>query len=375
MRSWKRLISMALAGILTVGCVVGCGTAENTAVQPETGSAEASSDEKQPIITVMTNSMGGETQQMLQAGAILQGQELGYTVNILAPNNATNTQEVVNDLADAQTYSDAIVFMSNSNSLGPDEEYFNLIVPALSDAKSAAIPIVMMYYSVDDDSVYDTSVSTNNYRAGRALGEVIAEEQPNAVVGVLQVDNVTKSLKVREKGILEALRENGCTVLDDEMIAEWNWDTAKALSAAMLENHPEMTTIVCASDWLAQTAVQMVQESARTARTEDEQILGMDMETEEVENTAEPVMVYTIGASVDRLSHVLEGTIQAEIAEQPIQIGRDSIILADQLLKGSSVKKNYYTPYVLVTQDNAQALIDQINAELALVGLRSDEEE
>ena len=34
MRSWKRLISMALAGILTVGCVAGCGTAANTAAQP-----------------------------------------------------------------------------------------------------------------------------------------------------------------------------------------------------------------------------------------------------------------------------------------------------------------------------------------------------
>ena len=117
MRSWKRLIAMALAGVLTVGCAAGCAGASE---QTENGSAAASSDTKQPIITVMTNSMGGKMQHMLQAGAILQGQELGYTINILAPNNAANTQEVINDLAAAQTYSDAIVFMPNYDTMTPE---------------------------------------------------------------------------------------------------------------------------------------------------------------------------------------------------------------------------------------------------------------
>lgn len=376
MRSWKRLISMALAGILTVGCVVGCGTAENTAVQPETGSAEASSDGKQPIITVMTNSIGGENQHMMQAGAILQGQELGYTINILAPNAKNNIQAVINNLTKAQTYSDAIVFMPNDNLIELNTEYWDQIAPAIADVKAAGLPVVMMYYKPGDDTLYDTYVGTNNYRAGRALGEAIAENQPNAVVGLLKIDTVSKAQNVCEQGVIEALQENNCTVLADEAIVNWNWETTKSLAATMLENHPEMTTLVCVSDGFAAAAAQMVQEAARVEMTEEEDLATEESaETDEAEVTAEPVQVYTIGASVAGIERVLQGTIQAEVAEQPIQIGRDSIILADQLLKGQPVKKLNRTPYVLVTQDNAQALLDQINAELVLVGLGSDEEE
>ena len=210
MRSWKRLIAMALAGVLTVGCAAGCvGASEQT----ENGSAAASSDTKQPIITVMTNSMGGKMQHMLQAGAILQGQELGYTINILAPNNAANTQEVLDDLAAAQTYSDAIVFMPSYDTMTPEEEttqvYLNQIIPALSDVRAAGIPVVLMSYELDDDRAYDAFCGINRYRAGRALGDQIAENQPGAVVGLIQLDSVTKSYKIWEKGIVDALQENG----------------------------------------------------------------------------------------------------------------------------------------------------------------------
>ena len=54
-----------------------------------------------------------------------------------------------------------------------------------------------------------------------------------------------------------------------------------------------------------------------------------------------------------------------------MQIGRDSITLADQLLNGQSVEKINRTPFVLVTQENAQALKDAISEGLAQAGLTS----
>ena len=378
MRSWKRLIAMALAGVLTVGCAAGCAGASE---QTENGSAAASSDTKQPIITVMTNSMGGKMQHMLQAGAILQGQELGYTINILAPNNAANTQEVLDDLAAAQTYSDAIVFMPNYDTMTPEEEstqaYLNQIIPALSDVKSAGTPVIMMSYSLDDDTLCDTFVGTNNYRLGRALGETIAENQPNAVVGILQADSLSKSLKVREKGLTEALRENGCTVLEDEAVGNWDGGTGTELAAAMLENHPEMTTIVCTSEAFVQFAFKAVRKAMRVELVEEEtgeQILPETEQQEETEDTAQKaefVQIYATDSSTSGFNSVIDGSVKAEVFENPMQIGRDSITLADQLLNGQTVKKINRTPYVLVTQENAQALKDAISEGLAQAGLTS----
>lgn len=376
MRSWKRLIAMALAGVLCAGCVMGCGSSD-TAAEPAVGSASVSeSGGKQPIITVITNSMGGETQHMLQAGAILQGQELGYTINILAPNDLGNTQEVVNDIAAAQTYSEAIVFMSNNNSIEPNVDYLNKLIPAISDARSAGIPIVMMYYDLNDDTLYDAFVGVNNYRMGRALGDYIAQNQPNAVVGLLQLDTVSKTYKIREQGIIESLQEHGCTLLEDEAITNWRSDTTKSLTASLLENHPEMTTIVCTADWLAQTAAKVVETAARAEVTaEDGEEIEEELDTlEDGTVIPESVQVYAIGPTVNSLSAIVSGSIKAEIAQQPIQIGRDSVTVADQILKGQSVKAINRTPYVLVTQDNAQAILDQINADLLAAGIGAEEE-
>ena len=379
MRSWKRLIAMALAGVLTVGCAAGCAGASE---QTENGSAAASSDTKQPIITVMTNSMGGEKQHMLQAGAILQGKELGYTINILAPNNAANTQEVINDLAAAQTYSDAIVFMPSYDTMTPEEEttqvYLNQIIPALSDVRAAGIPVVLMSYELDDDRAYDAFCGINRYRAGRALGDQIAENQPGAVVGLIQLDSVTKSYKIWEKGIVDALQENGCTVLEDAAVADWDFSTATSLCTALMENHPDLTTFVCMSDWLAGAASKSVQKAGRQEISKDELMesewsinVVEETESEEIEPDVQTVQVYAVSWTVGGMKSILGGSLKAEVFENSMQIGRDSITLADQLLNGQTVKKINRTPYVLVTQENAQALKDEIHAGLAQAGLTS----
>ena len=379
MRSWKRLIAMALAGVLTVGCAAGCvGASEQT----ENGSAAASSDTKQPIITVMTNSMGGEKQHMLQAGAIMQRKELGYTINILAPNNAANTQEVLDDLAAAQTYSDAIVFMPSYDTMTPEEEttqvYLNQIIPALSDVRAAGIPVVLMSYELDDDRAYDAFCGINRYRAGRALGDQIAENQPGAVVGLIQLDSVTKSYKIWEKGIVDALQENGCTVLEEAAVADWDFSTATSLCTALMENHPDLTTFVCMSDWLAGAASKSVQKAGRQEISKDELMesewsinVVEETESEEIEPDVQTVQVYAVSWTVGGMKSILDGSLKAEVFENPMQVGRDSITLADQLLKGQTVKKINRTPYVLVTQENAQALKDEIHAGLAQAGLTS----
>jgi ABC-type sugar transport system substrate-binding protein len=352
---------MVLAGILSAGCVMGCASSSG-AKEPAVGSASLSGG-KQPIITVMTNAIGGELQHMLQAGAILQGQEMGYTVNILAPTNATNVQEVVNNFAEAQTYSDAIVFMSNDSAVERNEDYWEQVAPALSDAKSTGIPIVAMYYGGEDEGSVDAYVTSNSYRMGRAIGECIMENQPNAVVGIVQTSANNKMRKMQEKGLTEVVQENGGTVLQDEAISNWNWDSAKTLTASLLQNHPEMTTIFCASDWLAVGVAETVQEAARQDSTENTAADEGDG------TTAQAVQVYASGPLTGGLSSVVSGAIKADVIEQPVQIGREAIVLADALLNGQTVEQTNRVPYLLATQENAQALLDQLTADLEAAGV------
>ena len=83
------------------------------------------------------------------------------------------------------------------------------------------------------------------------------------------------------------------------------------------------------------------------------------------------MQIYATDSSTSGFNSVIDGSVKAEVFENPMQIGRDSITLADQLLNGQSIEKINRTPFVLVTQENAQALKDEINAGLAQAGLTS----
>ena len=96
-----------------------------------------------------------------------------------------------------------------------------------------------------------------------------------------------------------------------------------------------------------------------------------ETESEEIEPDVQTVQVYAVSWTVGGMKSILGGSLKAEVFENSMQIGRDSITLADQLLNGQTVKKINRTPYVLVTQENAQALKDAISEGLAQAGLTS----
>ena len=333
----KRVLAMGLLGLWTVGLTAGCsglGQRERAPLRDP----QAYTEDGKPAITVITKAMESNYWNMVQAGAILEGKERGYTIHITGPNSEENIQAELDQIASAQEDSAALV-------VAPSDP--NILVATIEDAYAVGIPIVIIDSDLSDDTVYDAFVGTNNYKAGEALGEYIGTHQTGAKAAIISGARESQTHEDRVDGIMSGLESNGCTVLD---IYTGDSDRNKAIAAArsLLEQYPDLTAIVATSDDMALGAQQVV--------------ASMDM--------SDTVQVYSFDGTIEGVQAILRGDITASAAQFPIQMGRDGVALADELLNGNSVEKRNETPYELIDAHNAQRFLDNIREELKEAGMR-----
>ena len=170
MKQNKRFLAMALAGAMTVGCLAGCGgsSSDSGAAAPAgsaAGSASAADSGSKGTITVITMALNSDYWHAVQAGGILAGKDFGYDVKVLGPNDESNAQEQCNQILDAVSAgTDAIVLSANN----PDT-----VVSTAADVHADGMPLVEIDSSLPDENAYDAFLGTNNYDAGKALGDYI----------------------------------------------------------------------------------------------------------------------------------------------------------------------------------------------------------
>ena len=330
MKNFKRLAAMTLAGAMTVGMMAGCGGSSSgeapagSAAGAAAGSAAAApSDGSKGTITVITMALNSDFWHEVQAGAILAGEELGYDIKVLGPNDETNTQEQMNEVLDAQNYSDAICISATD----PDS-----MQSTIADAHAAGIPIITFNNPLSDESAYDAFTGTNNAAAGRGLGDYIAETQGEGVKLAI-VRGVAGSIvhDQRANGIAEGVEAGGGTLVDAQPADS---DRAKAVTVAenLIQANPDINAIAATSDEMALGAYEAVKSSGLTDK----------------------IKVYGFDASLGGLESIMAGELTADAAQLPIQMGYDSVVLADKVLNGESVEKENEVPYDIINQDNAE---------------------
>lgn len=329
-----RALAMGLLGLWAVGLTAGCsGTREREALRD----AQAYTENGKPVITVITKAMESGYWNMVQAGALLEGAERGYSIHLVGPNTEENVQAELDQIVDAQDDSAALV-------IAPSDP--NSLVTTIGDAYAVGIPIVLVDSDLADDTVYDAFVGTDNYKAGNALGTYVGEHQTGAKAAIISGARGSQTHEDRVDGILEGLEDNGCTVLD---VYTADSDRNKAIAAArsLLERYSDLTALVATSDDMALGAQQVVQSLGRS----------------------DTVSVYSFDATAEGVQAVMQGDLAAAAAQYPIQMGRDSIALVDQLLQGKSVDKRNETPYEIITADNAERFLDEMREQMTAAGM------
>lgn len=328
MKHSKRLLAMLLAGTMAVGGMAGCGSGSSES--SSTGSAAASSSgDSNGTITVITMALNSDYWHAVQAGAILAGEELGYTVNVIGPNDESNAQEQCNEILDAvSSGTDAIVLAANN----PET-----VVSTAADAHASGVPLVAIDASLPDESAYDAFLGTNNYDAGYALGEYIGESQEGGKVAIIRGLVGTATHDNRCNGISDGAESKGATVVD---IQPADSDRAKGVTVAenLIQANPDLTAF---------------------AATNDEMALGA-YEAVEAAGLTDQIKVYGFDGSIGGLESIIAGQMTATAAQQPVDEGRGGVELAVKILNGEDYEKENDNPFAVVGIDDAQDVYDAL---------------
>lgn len=335
-----RFFAMALAGAVTVGVLAGCGGSDSSSAAPAGSAAAGSASEPagSKTVTVITKALNSDYWHEVQAGGIIAGQELGYDIRVLGPNDEANTQEEMNQILDAANYSDALVIAPNDP---------NSLESTIADIHASGMPIVIIDSAVPNPDAYDVFTGTSNYDAGVILGEYIAEQQPSAKVGIIRGLTGSDTHDQRCKGLQDALSDNGCEVVD---VQPADSDRAKGVTVAenLMQTTPDIDAFVATNDEMALGAYEAVAAAGKT----------------------EQCKVYSFDASTGALDSLQAGELTACGAQQPIQMGYDGVYYASKLINGEDVEKENTTDFVVLTKETAPEEQEKVDEVLVQAGLK-----
>ena len=230
-----KLFALATCLVMGIGLLTGCGSTSSgsTAQEPaDTSSttqstAEADSADNQAAtdakIALITMDSIDQHWVTLNEGAQKAAEELGVTVDFMAPNtkdDALQIEQVNNAVSGGY---DAILVAAN----GPDA-----ISGALKEAAAAGVKIVYVDSPANVDAV--ATFSTDNAAAGKKAGEEMlkafeAAGVTSGDIGVINVNAATDSCVNREEGFRSAFEGTDFNILETQYC---EGDAAKSQSSA-----------------------------------------------------------------------------------------------------------------------------------------------
>lgn len=153
------------------------------------------------------------------------------------------------------------------------------ILPAAKKIKEAGIKLVLIDSGLAED-VADCMVSTDNYEAGRKLGEFVASiSSTDEKIGIVSHVEGSSTAKDRERGIQAVLKENERKVVQT-VYGQSNYSIAYDETKKMLEAHPDITVIAGTNEYATVGAARLVKDMGLKGKIK---IVGFDNSKEEIQ--------------------------------------------------------------------------------------------
>ena len=243
----KKIVALVLAVLMVIGMV-------------SLASAETESKGIIYIITPSTSNPFFGTEQTIGAAKC---EELGYEAKCFSHDDDAQTQLQYFEAA----INDGAVAIICDNA-GADAS-----IEAVRKADEAGIPVFLIDREINESGLAKAQIVADNAQGAAAIAEkwVEAMNYEGKYAELLGLESDT-NCQVRS--------ENYHSVIDQyedlEMVAQQsaNWDQTEAYekTEAILQEHPEITGIICGNDTMACGAVQACVDAGRT----DIKIIGLD---------------------------------------------------------------------------------------------------
>ncbi|ACT00510.1 sugar-binding protein [Paenibacillus sp. JDR-2] len=262
--------------------------------------------------------------RLVQQGAREAAQQKGIELEYLGPARADVKEHIkILEMAIASKV-DGIITQ------GLEENEFT---PIINEAARMGIPII----TVDSDAPHSKRVAyvgTDNYAAGYMAGrELIAKSAGRAEVALITGSFTASNQKDRVRGFKDAVKTYpGIHIID---IAESNISRIQSAASAytLAQKYPEIDTFVGTSALDGLGIAQMLKEmGSETLKT--------------------PIRIIAFDDLPETLTLINQGVIESTIVQQPFIMGRESVNLLMDYLKGEKIVTVYNTDVKVIHRED-----------------------
>jgi ribose transport system substrate-binding protein len=211
------------------------------------------------------------------------------------------------------------------------------VVPAVSKANQANIPVVIVDTRLDVKAAADAGVKTvsfvgsDNFRGGQLIGEhLVKSSGGHATVAILEGIPGHETGDSRVRGFRDATKNSPGITIVASQTANWERDQGFTVFQNMLQAHPDIDTLFACNDLMALGAIEAIAAAQRTGKI---RVLGFD-------------------ALQDARRAITAGTMEATVAQYPGEMGRVAIESALKAIKGEAVTSDIGVRIALVTKEN-----------------------
>ena len=201
----------------------------------------------------------------------------------------------------------------------------------IAQAKQQGIKVVLVDTTLNDPSVAESAISSDNAAGGKAAFDAIKQLAPNGgkVLGI-GVQPGISTTDARDKGFGDAAKaDSKYQYLGVQYSQNDPAKAAQEVSAA-LQKDPDIVGIFASNLFSAEGAATGIRQAGKQDTVK---IVGFD-------------------AGPDQIKALQDGTVQALIAQQPGTIGTDGVQQAIKALKGQATEKKIQTGSTIITKDN-----------------------
>ncbi len=205
------------------------------------------------------------------------------------------------------------------------------IGPALKEAASAGIPIIVVDSDVYESELASCTVVSDNYQAGVQCASYLLEHETGGNI-LLLTHSAAKSGLDRIQGFKDTIggHEEFYILAEGDCLGQL--ELAMPVTEQLLEQYPETDIVMCLNDVAAMGTM---------AALKDAGLAG-------------DIAVYGVDGSPDGKSMIEAGFMAATAAQFPREIGRQAAEAVYRILEGEPVESVIRIKTELITRDNLE---------------------
>jgi ribose transport system substrate-binding protein len=317
----SRLIAasgVAAAALVLSACGGGGSSATSTSAAPGASSGGAGGAKK---ITLMVGVKGDPFYVSMECGAKEAAKAAGAELNVQGPDkfDATLQNPLLDAVASAKP--DALLVAPND---------VKASAPALKRVQDAGSKVVLVDTTVDDTTIGVSRIASDNKKGGEAAAQALADLGVKGKVLVISTDPGVSSVDARVNGFKEKAAALGLTLVGDTQYSNNQPAKAAQIISATLAREPNLAGVFATNLFTAQGVATGVKQAGKSGTVK---VVGFD-------------------AGPDQIKQLEAGDVQALVAQQPYDIGKQGVEQALASLSGSSVTADIKTEATIVTKAN-----------------------